>query len=68
MSPTRSRYRELGLEPISLEDNLSRNPKRAPMAEEKRDVREEDPIKLLIMEALAEQRNEMLDKFSEILQ
>jgi hypothetical protein len=53
MSPTRSGYRELGLELVSLEENRSRHPKRPPMVEEKRDEGAEDPIKLFLAEALA---------------
>jgi hypothetical protein len=37
------------------------------MAEEKRDDREMYPIKLLPEEALAQQRNKMMDNFSHIL-
>jgi hypothetical protein len=65
---TRSWYREMGLELASLEENLSRQPKRPPMVEEKRNEGEEDPIKLFLMEALAQQRNEMLENFSQMLQ
>jgi hypothetical protein len=68
MSPTRSGYRELGLELVSLEDNHSRQPKRPPMVEEKRNEGEEYPIKLFLMESLTQQRNEMLENFSQILQ
>jgi hypothetical protein len=68
MSSTRSGYRELGLKLVSLEENLSHQPKWPPMVEEKRDARVEDPIKLFLMEALAQQRNEMLENFSQILQ
>jgi hypothetical protein len=68
MSPTRSTYRELGLDLVSLEDNRSHHPKRPPMVEEKRNKRVEYPINLLHAEALAQQRNEMLENFSQILQ
>jgi hypothetical protein len=68
MSPTRSGYRELGLELVSLGEDHSRRPKRPPMAEEKRDDGAVDPIKLLLEEALARQRNEMMDNFAQILQ
>jgi hypothetical protein len=68
MSPTRSGYRELGLELVSLEENHSRQPKWPPMVEEKRDEGEEDPIKLFLVESLVQQRNEMLENFSQILQ
>jgi hypothetical protein len=52
MFPTRSRYRELHLKLVSIEDNLSHHPKKPPMVEEKRDGGEEDPIKLFLVEAL----------------
>jgi hypothetical protein len=68
MSPTRSGYRELGLELVSLEENHSRQPKWPPMVEEKRDEGAEDPIKLFLEESLTQQRNEMLENFSQILQ
>jgi hypothetical protein len=68
MSPTRSGYREFGLELVSLEDNFSRQPKRHPMAKEKRDEGEKECIKLFLVESLAQERNEMLDNFSQIIQ
>jgi hypothetical protein len=37
MSSTRSRYRELGLELVSLEDNYSFTPKQPSMEGEKKD-------------------------------
>jgi hypothetical protein len=68
MSPTRLGYRELGLKVISLQENFSYHPKRPPMEEEKRNEGAEDHIKLLFTESLRQQRNEMLEKFSQILQ
>jgi hypothetical protein len=68
MSPTRSGYRELGLELVSLEDNRSCQHKRPPMAEEKRNKGAEDLINMLLVEALAQQRNRMLVNFTQILQ
>ena len=65
MSPTRSGYREFGLELVSLYH--SRRPKRPPMAEEKRDNGAGDPIKSLLKESLDRQRNEMMDSFAQIL-
>jgi hypothetical protein len=47
MSPTRSGYRELGLELVSLEENHSRQPKQPPMVEEKRDEGAGDPIQVV---------------------
>jgi hypothetical protein len=67
MSPTRSEYKELGLELVSLEDKSSRTPKRPLMAGEKKYDGTGDPFKLLIEEALTQQRNEMMDSFTQIL-
>ena len=67
MSLTRSGYKELGLELISLEEKISRTPKRPLMAGEKKDDGTGDPFKLLIEEALTQQRNEMMDSFTQIL-
>jgi hypothetical protein len=52
MSPTRSRYRNLGLEHLSLQDNHSRTPKKPSMVEEKKKNEADDPIKLLFEQAL----------------
>jgi hypothetical protein len=52
MSPTRSEYSKLGLELVSLEDNLSRTPKKPSMVEEKKNDRADDPINLLLEQAL----------------
>jgi hypothetical protein len=60
-------YKELGLEFVSPEDNRSRTPKQPPMVEEKRDDGVRDPIKLLLEESLAQQMNEMMDNFTQIL-
>jgi hypothetical protein len=68
MSPTRSEYKELGLELVSLEEKSSRTPKIPLMVGEKKDDGIGDPFKLLIEEALMQQRNEMMDSFTQILQ
>ena len=68
MSPTRSEYRKLGLELVSLEDNRSRTPKKPSMAEEKKNDGADDPINLLLEQALTRQRDEMMEKFSHVLQ
>jgi hypothetical protein len=60
---TRSGYRELGLELVSLEDNSSRQPKRPPMVEEKKNEGVEDPIKLFLAKSLTQQRNEIMGNF-----
>jgi hypothetical protein len=67
LSPKRSGYRELGLELVSLEEKHSRQPKKPLMVDEKRDEAAENPIKFLVTEALAQERNEMLENFSQIL-
>jgi hypothetical protein len=68
MSPTRSEYRKLGLELVSLEDNRSRMPKKPSMVEEKKNDGADDPINLLLEQALTRQRDEMMENFSHILQ
>jgi hypothetical protein len=68
MSPTRSEYRKLGIELVSLEDNLSRTPKKYSMAEENKNDGADDPISLLLEQALMRQRDEMMENFSHILQ
>ena len=67
MSPTRSRYKELGLDPLSLEDKISRMPNRPFMVGENKDDRTRDPFKLLIEESLMQKRNKMMDSFAQIL-
>jgi len=67
MSLTRLGYRELGPELVSLKENFSRIPKRPSMVEERRDNGIGDPLKLLLKEALTQQRNKMMDNFSQIL-
>ena len=67
MSLTRSRYRELGLELVQLEEGRPWRTKPPPMVEEKRDDEAGDPIKMFLKEALAQQRNEMMDNFAQIL-
>jgi hypothetical protein len=57
LSLTRSGYRDLGLKIVTLEDNHSLHPKKPLMGEENRNEVEEDPIKLFLMESLAQQRN-----------
>jgi hypothetical protein len=63
----RSEYKELGLELVSLEDKSSRMPKRPLMEGEKKYDGTRDPFKLLIEESLMQQRNEMMDSFTQIL-
>jgi hypothetical protein len=68
MSLTRSEYRKLGLELVSLEDNHSHTPKKPSMAEENKNDRANDPISLLLEQALMRQRDKMMENFSHILQ
>jgi hypothetical protein len=67
MSPTRSEYKELGLEIVSLEERSSHMPKRPPMVGEKKYDRTGDPFKLFIEEFLTQQNNKMMDSFVQIL-
>jgi hypothetical protein len=64
----RSKYRKLGIELISLEDDHSHMPKKPSMSEEKKNGREDDSINLLLEQALMQQRDEMMENFSHILQ
>jgi hypothetical protein len=68
MSPTRSKYRKLGLKLVSLAYNRSRTPKKPSMVEEKKNDGADDPINLLLEQALMRQRDEMMENFSHILQ
>jgi hypothetical protein len=68
MSLTRSEYRKLGLELVSLEDNLSHTPKKPSMAEEKKNNGVDDPISLFLEQALMRQRDKMMEIFSHIIQ
>ena len=68
MSPTSAGYKELGVdlvEPLQGQPCKSRWP---PLGDEKKDEGAEDPIKMLLEEALEKQRNAMMDKFAQILQ
>jgi hypothetical protein len=53
---------------VSLEDNLSRMPKKPSMAEEKKIGGEEDSINLLLEQALTWQRDQMMENFPHIIQ
>jgi hypothetical protein len=67
MSPTRSGYKELGLELVSLEEKSSHTPKRPSMVGENKYNGTRDPFKLFLEESLTQQRNEMMDSFAQIL-
>ena len=68
MSPTRSGYKELGLELVEPLQDQPHKSRRPPMADEKKDEGAGDPIKILLEEALERQRNAMMDSFAQILQ
>jgi hypothetical protein len=67
MSLTRSRYKKLGLEPIDPLQDRSHRARKKLMVDEKKDDGAEDPFKILLEEALPQKRNEMMDKFAQIL-
>jgi hypothetical protein len=68
MSPTRSGYKELGLDLVEPLQDQPRKPRRPPMGEEKKDEGARDPFKMFLEEALEKQRNAMMDNFAQILQ
>jgi hypothetical protein len=68
MSPMRSGYKELGLKLVSLEYKSFCMPKRPIMEGEKKDNGIGYPFKMLLEESLMQQRNEMMDSFTQILQ
>ena len=68
MSPTRSRYKELGLNLVEPLQDQPRKPRWMPMGDKNKDEGARHPIKILLKEALEKQRNVMMDKFSQILQ
>jgi hypothetical protein len=63
----RSGYRELGLKLVSLEDNISHMPKKPSMVGENKYGGTRDPFKMFLGESLEQQRNEMMDRFAQIL-
>jgi hypothetical protein len=64
----RSKYSKLGLELVSLEDNRSHTPKKPSMVEEKKNDEADDPINLLLEQALTRQKDEMMENFVHVLQ
>jgi hypothetical protein len=63
----RSKYKDLGLELVSLEEKISHTPKRPLMEGENNYDGTGDPFKMFIEESLTQQRNEMMDNFTQIL-
>ena len=68
MSPTRSEYRKLGLELVSLEDNHSPTPKKHLMVTKNKNDGVEYYINMLLEQALTRHREKMMDNFSHMLQ
>ena len=68
MSPTRAEYKELGIDLVEPLQDHPRKSQWPPMGDEKKDEGAEDPIKMLLKEALEKQRNAMMDNFTQILQ
>ena len=68
MSPTRARYKELGLDLVEPLQDQPRKSRWSPMGDKKKYKGTEDPIKMLLKEALEKQRNAMMDNFAQILQ
>ena len=65
MSPMRSEYRKLGLELVSLEENLSCTPNKPSIVEENKNDGAYDPINLLLEQVLTQQRDRMMENFSD---
>jgi hypothetical protein len=68
MSPTRSGYKELGLDLVEPLQDQPHKPRWSPMGDENKDEGAGDPIKIFLEEALEKQRNAMMDNFAQILQ
>jgi hypothetical protein len=68
MSPTRSRYKALGLDLVEHLQDQPHKPQRPPMGDENKYEGAGYPIKILLEDALEKQRNAMMDNFARILQ
>ena len=68
MSPTRSGYKELGLDLVEPLQDQPHNPRRTPMGDKRKDEGARYPIEILLVEAFEKQRNAMMDNFAQILQ
>jgi hypothetical protein len=68
MSPTWSEYRNFGLKLVSLEENISHMPNKSFMVEENKNDKAEYSINLLLEKSLTQQRDEMMENFSHIIQ
>jgi len=63
----RSGYKELGLELVEPLQDQPHKSQQPPMVDEEKDEGAGDPIKILLKEALKQQRNSMMDNFSSSL-
>ena len=68
MSPTRSGYKELGLDLVEPLQDQPRKPRQTPMGDKNKDEGAEDLINIFLKKALEEERNAMMDNFAQILQ
>ena len=64
MSPTRSGYKELGLDLVEYLQDQPRKPCWLAMGEKKKDEGAGETSKIFLEEALEKQRNAMIDKFA----
>jgi hypothetical protein len=64
MSPTRSGYKNLGLEPVKPLQDQSCQAQKKPMGDENKDNGAGDPFKMLLEEALSRKGSEMMDNFT----
>ena len=67
MSSTREAYKYLGLDLVEPLQDHPRKSQQPPMGDEKKDEGAEDPIKMLLEEALEKQKNAMMDNFAQLL-
>ena len=67
MSPTRSSYKNLGLEPVETLQDQSHQDWPQFMGDENKYDGERDPFKMFLEEVIVWQRNKMMDNFAQIL-
>jgi hypothetical protein len=63
MYSTRSWYKELGLELVSIEDKSYHMPKKPSMEGEIKDIGTSDPFKKILEEAFVQHNNDMVESF-----
>jgi hypothetical protein len=67
MSPTRYRYKKLGLKPIEPLEDRPRRAQQQPIGDKNKYDGAGDPIKMFLKEAITRQRNKMMENFTQIL-